>query len=206
MREFSALVLDLDGVVNWRIPIQKAGVPFLGHPKDREDLLKPIQIFPTQRESQDGRLTPKSIYDAARHLVTPVFPDVARVIRSLDRKFIFGNTGRLNNEVMILSTVISLTWAKIFDKFDDIYFRPRGYTTVQSKVAGIADIRKQFYDNEILVADDNPEDLIPEAVTFPNITFLLIKDLTTKRLIRGINLKNLPNVHPVPTLRAGLFG
>lgn len=206
MREFSTLVLDLDGVVSWRIPAQKAGVPFLGHPKNPEELLKPVPILPIDRESVDGKISTKVIYDAIRHTLAPVFPDVARVIKGLDGKFIYGNTGRLNNEPMIASTFLSLSWAKIFSNFYDIYFRPGGYTTVESKVAAIADIRRRFYENEILVADDNPQDLIQEAVTFPNITFLLIRDLTTKRLTRGIDLKSLPNVHPVSTLRAGLFG
>lgn len=199
------MVLDLDGVVNWRIPAQKAGVPFLGHPQRPEDLLKPVPILPAQRESLDGKISPIIVYEAIRHSIPPVFPDVARVIRGLDEKFIYGATGRYNNEAMIASTVLSLTWAKIFSKFDDIYFRPTGYTTVQSKVAAIADIRKQFYENEIIVVDDNPEDLIPEAVTFPNISFLLIRDFTTNRLLRGINLSTIPNVRVVSTLRAGIL-
>lgn len=202
MKECGAIVLDLDGVVNWRIPAQKAGIPLFGQPSIH---LEPVAIRPVQKEVLDRRISARVIYDAIRHSLTPVFPDVIRVIKELDGKFIFGNTGWHNNEPMIAATVWSLTWAGIFSRFDDIYFRPAGYKTVESKVASIADIRRQFDDHEICVADDNPLDLIPEAITFPNIRFLLISDLTTGRLTNGIDFSTLPNVHRVSTLRAGLL-
>lgn len=198
------LVLDLDGVVNWRIPAQRAGIPILGH--HNPDIYRiPIDTFPANREMYRRPLL-KDIYDAIRHGTVPVFPDVARLLKELKSTVIYGSTGRRNTYPMVYSTYFSLKMAGILDKFDDIYFKPEGYTTTEGKTAALDDIRRQWDDDQIFVVDDNPDDLLRMAKTFQRIRFILMRDLTTKRLTRGINMeKDFPNVQINETLRSALL-
>ncbi len=196
------LVLDLDGVVNWRVPAQKSGIPFLGY-YNPEKYKIPVRVRNITREIND-QFSLKDIYDAIRHLLAPIFPDVARLIKELENTTIYGSTGRQNTKSMVYATFWSLRMAGIIDKFDDIYFRPTGFTTTESKVAALYDISQQWDQDQILVADDNPGDILPMARVFPNIRFFLIRDLTTSRLLRGVRPEEFPGVQIKPTLRAAL--
>lgn len=205
MPEHRVVLLDLDGVVFWRVPAQKAGLPVLGDPKVREKFYKPVSIKPARKYPIDYRFKPKSIYDGVRHSLAPAFPDVVRLIKQAENATFYGGTGRHNTEAMTLATTFSLTWAGVERRFDDIYFRPEGYTTAETKVSALADIRRQWDDDQIEVADDNPADLLPMSRTFPNLRFHLIRDLTTDRLLRGIDLaQDFPNVDINRTLRQAL--
>lgn len=204
-RPFSVLLTDLDGVVFWRIPAQKTGIPLLGTPNP-ERYAQPVAIYHPKRQIIEQRSL-KSIFNAIRHAAAPVFPDVVRLIKELDNVSLYGNTGRPSEEFMIFVTTASLKFAEIFDKFDDIYFRPLGLTNVEAKASTLAGIRNQWDDDQIIVVDDNPEDLLPVAKTFPNIKFHLIRDFSTSRLLRGIDLSNdFPNVRVNKTLREALYG
>lgn len=199
------IVLDLDGVVNWRIPFQKAGVPLIGKPNP-DGYLKPVAVKPLNREQLDP-FTPKQIYDGVRHLLAPVFPDVIRVINTLDgSSTIYGNTGRHNSKLMKAATVTSLTWFGIYSKFGDIYFRQHGFTTLEAKTAALADITQTWNEDQMEIVDDNPHDLLPISRMFRNARFHLIRDWTTDRLLKGVDMREFPNVDIKPTLRAALLG
>lgn len=205
MPEHRVIVLDLDGVVNWRIPAQKAGVPIIGR-HDPTRYFTPIDIRPTEWIDLEGHVTIKGYYDGVRHLAAPVFPDVIKVIKSLEETTLYGSTGRHYEKLMVYATYISLNIAGISKSFDNIYFRKQDYTTTEAKVAALADIKRWWDDEQIEVVDDNPADLLPMARTFPNIRrFHLIQDWTTKRLLRGVDLvKDFPNVKISRTLREAL--
>lgn len=205
MPEHRVVVLDLDGVVNWRIPAQKAGIPLIGK-HDPRRYTTPVEIYQTQDVDLNGHISFKSVFSGTRHLMAPVFPDVAKLIKGLDDTTIYGSTGRPNEKPMVYATGHSLEFAGTLDKFDYIYFRPKGYTTTEAKVAALADIRRWWDDEQIEVVDDNPGDLLPMARTFPKIRrFNLIRDFTTNRLLKGIDLeKDFPNVKIARTLREAL--
>lgn len=124
-----------------------------------------------------------------------------------NRVGIYGNTGRHNDPSMVSATYVSLALNRISDRFKDIFFRQRGLTTAESKISALKHVADDFSAGEqIVVADDNPADLLPMAKHFPKVRFFLISDLTTDRLLRGINLEEeFPNVKVKSTLRAALL-
>lgn len=206
-RPFSVLLTDLDGVVFWRIPAQKAGIPFIGnyHPQIYMDLLARMKH---DHVIKNSKLTPFDLWNAARHIVVPVFPDVVKVLKDLDRNiWVYGNTDRYNNTPMVFATGKSLEMAGILDRFTAFHFREKGVSTLTSKMAGLIRIIEGIATpNEIVMVDDNPLDLIPFARSYPDVRFILIRDLTTDRLLSGVDMKALPNITMAPTLRKGLQG
>lgn len=203
--ENKALILDLDGVVSWRIPVQKTGVPIIGH-HNPDRYTKPVKEVLPSGEPSVYSMNTMSIFSALRHFFAPVFPDVINVIKSIPSDVcIYGNTGRKNELPMIYFTSLSLGIAGISDKFEQIYFKPKGHKTLEHKLAVSRMIAKKHGEENMIVADDNPYDLIPQARQLQRAKFLLIKDLTTDKLTRGINMaKEYPNVLICNTLRQGL--
>lgn len=210
-RPFSILLTDLDGVVFWRIPAQKAGIPIIGGKPENylgpDNFARQVLSSKTDRRLDD-KVTPEAVWDAARHFVVPVFSDVARLFHALDSSIIiYGNTGRHHNPAMVLSTWTSLRLAGIDDRFTRIFFRQKGSSTVTSKVFGIKwTIDHICSEDQIVAADDNPLDLLPMATLYKQARFILIKDWTTERLLRGVDMDDYPNVTIAQTLRKGLLG
>ncbi|TSC88322.1 MAG: hypothetical protein G01um10147_227 [Microgenomates group bacterium Gr01-1014_7] len=206
-RPFSVLLTDLDGVVFWRIPAQKAGLTLNGT-NCLEHYLQPVNDLSFNGRIDD-LLSPETVLKALRHLLVPVFPDVKNVLRELheNRIKIMGNTGRYNDCAMVSATNVSLALNGVSDCFQDILFRPYGFTTAESKDAGFRYATLHVApEQEIIAVDDNPLDLLPLARKHPNGRFVLIRDLTTDRLLRGVNLEeDFPNVQVHPTLRAALL-
>lgn len=199
------VVLDLDGVVTWRIPCQKAGIPIIGQ-HDPGKYAQAIREVPVALGPSDEALNLGTYFSAGRHLLSPVFPDVARVIKGLDPGIvIFGNTGRSDKLPVVNATWESLALAGLDGRFRLIYFKPDGQETVEHKVAVTGKIAKQYGEKKIVVADDNPYDLLPQAARFPGSRFILIRDLTTRKLLGGINMATeYPNVVIARTLRQGI--
>lgn len=204
--ERAKVVLDLDGVVNWRFPAQKHGIPIIGKPSP-ERYASPERALPVLRHLPYKPPTLGNFLNAMRHALTPVFPDVVKVIKEFDPSIkVYGNTGRINDQSMVFMTHVSLERAGILGRFEDIYFRPETYTTTEGKLAALADIIRKSGHDQIICVDDNPGDLLPMAGTFPQVRFGLIRDLTTARLLKGVNMENYPNVGVYPTLRRALLG
>lgn len=108
---------------------------------------------------------------------------------------------------MIAATWRSLEIAGIADKFADIYFKPDGQRTVEHKLAVSTEKAKEFGEENITIVDDNPYDLFPQARKLRRARFGLIRDLTTNRLLKGINMAtDYPNVTIYHTLREALLG
>ncbi|MDO8576854.1 MAG: hypothetical protein Q7R82_00775 [Candidatus Daviesbacteria bacterium] len=205
-RKRKAVILDIDGVVNWRFPAQQAGIPLLGH-HNPDKYTRSIKEVPIAFGPSRDLSNIVSCYSAARHFITPVFPDVTRVIKGLDREetVIFGNTGRPNESLMVAATWGSLRIAGIADRFALIYFKPKGQKTVEHKFAVSAKKAEEYGEENITVVDDNPYDLFPQAKRLRRGKFVLIEDLTTDRLTKGIDMASeYPNVIVAKTLRQGL--
>lgn len=209
-RPFSVLLTDLDGVVFWRIPAQKAGIPLFGH-SDHINYDLPKTVVSSVNGEVDKSFNPLYIFHALRHLIAPAFPDVISLFSELQNIYgvsIYGHTGRHNNTPLTLATILSLEFAGISKNMNGLNFRQKGRTTLESKTSSLLWTTQNIASpEEIVVADDNPMDLLPMAKLFREARFVLIKDLTTNRLLRGVNLEeDFPNVTLASTLRKGLLG
>lgn len=200
-----ALVLDIDGVVNWRIPFQYAGLPIIGQHNARKYSAY-IGEVPVDTGPADDLISLRNLVSVWRHYIAPVFPDVTRVIKGLDMQTaVFGNTGREKELNMVRATWDSLDMAGIDSRFREIYFKPVGQKTVEHKLAVTKKIAEKYGEENIVVADDNPFDLLPQAARLPTARFILIKDYTTNKLLKGIDMsKHYPNVVIGRTFRHGL--
>lgn len=86
----------------------------------------------------------------------------------------------------------SLAKAGILERFQDLYFRPRGITTAVSKLSGVAYLRQQY--DQVVHFDDNPLDGVPIARFFPDVQVVIVRDYSTDRLLRVVDLAGLPNL------------
>lgn len=209
-KPFSVLLTDLDGVIFWRIPAQKAGIPLLGNVTPQTYINQALRALQEKKDfgGSDTKPTMLDNWQAIRHLVVPVFPDVIRVLNELDSNiWVYGNTGRHKSPPMTAATWLSLQMAGIHHRFNGIIFRERNSGTTSNKEGGLQRTIKGFADeDEIVVVDDNPLDLIPMAYNHPNVRFILIRDLTTDRLLKSLDMKTgFKNVTIARTLREGLL-
>ncbi len=119
------VVLDLDGVVNWRFPAQKHGIPIIGK-HNLERYASPERVLPVVRNLPDKPPTLGSFLNAMCHALAPVFPDVVKVLKDFDSGIkVYGSTGRINDKSMVFMTHVSLELVGILRRFEDIYFDQR---------------------------------------------------------------------------------
>lgn len=199
----TALSLDLDGVVCWRPPFQTKAVR--DYFKSGPDIYIPPPFIPViprelRRKIRNEPITRKKelidLFLARTHFV---FHGVKKTLLNLDDVDIYGNTGRPNKKAWVDLTLEKLKRAEILDKFTDILFRPNGYTTMLSKIAGVSELRELY--RQVIHVDDNPEDALPIAARFPDVQVVIVQDLTTGLLFSRVEMEKFPNVRRVAVFK-----
>lgn len=195
-----ALALDLDGVLIWRpIPFQlSATIRRLRH---GTAIFDPPQKLPEKTGFGIYHIspTPMERLSLLWHQPRFVYPGVAENMLNIKNVDIYGNTGRLGRSHWNRLTRAQLERAFIMGRFKDIFFRPEGISTKESKLLAVDFLLELGY-ARVRCIDDNPADLLPICKRFPSLVDgVLISDWSTKFLLRGVDLKEIPNFYVVRT-------
>lgn len=198
-----AISLDLDGPTIWRI-IPRQWDAVKEYKKHGTAIYRAPSCYPkTLPCTSDHPLTLKEIISFPAHQIRFVFPDAARALNELKEVDVFGNTGRPDKNTWQEMTRRTLRRGGILERFQDIFHRPIGIHTTESKLCRVGILRNSY--SRVAHVDDNPANALPIAATFKDVPVYLICDLSTGYLLQRVNLeKDFPNVTVVSTLRQAL--
>lgn len=198
-----ALSLDLDGPVIWRIiPIQSEAIR--KYRKYGPAIYSaPASIPPTPKYNGNRPLRPDEIPNLFAHSIRFVYPDAGKALLELEGVEVFGNTGRPDQKAWIEITKGTLQRGRVLGRFANVFHKPSGLHTMESKLANVALLRQHC--GRVAHIDDNPADALPIAAMFPDVAVRLVRDLSTDFLLSGILLeRDFPNVKVVSSLREAL--
>lgn len=189
---------DLDGVVIDRRPL----VGQFGAVRDfllnGTTIYKPPTIPDVPRFVQVARVSSsKEAIVLFFHSIRPLKKGVKEFIESSHADK-YGNTGRSNKKPWVEMTRRTLSRGGIFEQFEDVFFKPEGIRTIESKGAAIAELRKRY--GCVRHYDDNPADVLGLARVFPDVQFIIVQDLTTGLLLSRTEMSEYPNVQRVAVL------
>lgn len=193
-----ALSLDLDGVVVGRIPFQwaAAGRLFRRPPID----FSPPPLTKLNRGILYEEPNLKTRLNLFRHSIAPVTRQARQVIPQLSQfADVYANSGRANTSIWIEHAISAFKKAGIGEYIKGYYFKPQETRTVVSKMAAIADLRKEY--DKVTHVDDNPKDALPIARAFPDVNVVILQDLSTGLLVSMKELQQYPNVRRIVHLR-----
>ncbi len=200
----AAVSLDLDGVVFKRFPFQFKAI-WRRHllRKGVGIYLPPAEIPEMVREEVTDRLRPAELPNFIVHMVRRVPEEVKSAILSLygigfD---IYGNTGRSSRGPWVNMTMASLERHGVLDYFLDVFFKPEGFKTRDSKINAVAKLRERY--ERVVHFDDNPEDALPMAELFPDVKLVIVQDKSTGLLYSREEALRYHNVTRVITFQQG---
>lgn len=198
-----ALSLDLDGPVIWKIiPIQSTAIREYGK-YGPAIYSAPASIPPTPKYNDNRLLKPGEIFILFAHSIRFVYPDARRSLQELQEVEVFGNTGRPDQKAWRWITKGTLQRGKVLGRFANVFHKPSGLHTMESKLANVALLRQHY--GRVTHVDDNPADALPIAAKFKDVEVRLVRDFSTDFLLSKIYLENdYPNVKVVSTLREAL--
>lgn len=183
-----AFSFDCDGVLVTTFPYQAGALrrlnPNLFQP--------PIEIPVIKHEVTGGNLRSREIPSFLLHCLKWVPRSTIEALDILYSQCLYVNIGRRNTKPWVDLTKRSLARAGILERFQDLYFRPRGVTTAVSKLHGVACLRQQY--SQVIHFDDNPLDGVPIAQFFPDVLVVIVRDYSTNRLLKEVNLTRLTNL------------
>lgn len=189
---------DFDGTVISRKPL----VGQFGAVRDflvrGTAIYEPPTIPDVPRFIQDARVSsPKEAVTLFFHSIRPLKKGVKEFIENSDADK-YGNTGRSNKKPWVEMTRRTLSRGGILEEFEDVFFKPKGFKTIESKGAAIAQLRKRY--ENVRHYDDNPADVLGLARVFPDVQFVIVQDLTTGLLLSRTEMSEYPNVQRVAVL------
>lgn len=194
-----ALVLDLDGVVIFRLPWQAKAERDYGK-KGCGLYVPPTDIPQIAREIRHEGLGVVEVGSFVFNTMRCVFPDVSRVLPQIEDMDVYGNTGRSNKASWVAMTRWQLRMGGVEGCFQDIFFKPKGTTTAGSKLGNVAYLLEKY--RVVRCVDDNPADLLPILNKFPDrVEGVLVRDRSTDLLLAGIDIKSYPNFRVVSKFR-----
>lgn len=196
-----ALSLDLDGVVFPRIPVQWKAL-FHYAMKGRAIYQPPELVEFVDRPPLND---PPGLIESgllAIHRKRKVPRDVIDTFADTGGITICGNTGRPNSEAWVAMTIEALLRDGVLGYFENVYFRPQGLSTRESKATVVDHLRQQY--PRVIHFDDNPADALPIAACFPDVKVVIVQDLTTGLLYSRREAQRYPNVRRVASFRAGV--
>lgn len=196
-----ALSLDLDGVIFPRIPVQWKALLHYAM-KGRAIYQPPKLVGFIDRPPLDDPPGPIERRLLAIHRRRRIPQDVVDTLSNTGGATICGNTGRPNREAWVAMTIEALLRDGALGYFEDIYFRPHGLITVESKAAVVGYLRQRY--PRVIHFDDNPADALPIAACFPDVDVIIVQDLTTGLLYSRREAQRYPNVRRVASFRAGV--
>jgi hypothetical protein len=193
---------DLDGVVIDRRPL----VGQFGAARDfvfkGAAIYEPPTIPLVPRfVNENGVSSPKEAVILFFHSIRALKKGVREFIESSDADK-YANTGRSNKRPWVNMTRKTLSNGGVLEQFEDIYFKPKGFRTIESKGAAIADLRERYA--RVRHYDDNPADVLGLARVFPDVEFVIVQDLSTGILLSRTELSQYPNVSRVAALNGRL--
>lgn len=191
-RKKGALILDIDGVVLRRFPFQFKAVLWLILNGPRI-YLPPREVPTPSYEEYTKRLSiPERIFFLA-HLNRTLMPGVLKTIPEAAECWdIYGNTGRPRRREFLDLTKNSLEAGGVLGNFEEIFYKPPGVRTRDSKMSFVGYLSEIY--EQIKYLDDNPADALPIARAFPNIDVRLMQDWSTGFLLNGVDRCDFPNV------------
>ncbi len=200
--DVEALVLDLDGVVILRPPYQAKATG--DYKKQSLDLYTPpTNMVQVTREIRRERLGVSEIGAFVFNTMRWVYPDVSRTLPQVKNVDIYGNTGRSNKTLWVAMTRWQLRMGGVEAEFEDIFFKPKGVKTRDSKLGNVAFLLERY--GRVRCVDDNPADLLPILNKFPDeVDRVLVQDRSTKQLLADVNLRDYPNLRVVSRFRDGV--
>ncbi len=189
---------DLDGVtINRRLLVGQLGAT-------KNFLIRGTAIYepPTIPNvprfiREEGVGSPKEVVLLFSHSIRGLKKGVKEFMESSSADK-YGNTGRSNKRPWVEMTRKTLSRGGILEGFEDIFFKPKGFKTIESKGAAIAGLRERY--EHVRHYDDNPADVLGLARVFPDVEFVIVQDLTTGLLLSRTEMSEYPNVQRVAVL------
>lgn len=189
---------DLDGVVIDRRPL----VGQFGAIGDF--LLKGAIIYEPPTIPDVPRFIREAGVGSPKEAVVLFFHSIRAVKRGV-KEFVensgadkYANTGRSNKRPWVEMTSRVLSRGGILKQFEDVFFKPEGFKTIESKGAAIAELRKRY--ERVRHYDDNPADVLGLAKVFPDVDFVIVQDLSTGLLLSRTEMSEYPNVQRIAVL------
>ena len=196
-----AISLDLDGVVIFRPPVQ-AGALVNRYIKRRGSGMysTPDTVPQITRESPaEGQMKPGELVSYLIHCLKWVYPGARNFMKDQQGVDFYGNTGRKNKNPWVQLTRKTLERGGVFERFEDIYFKPEGTRTMLSKLEAIDRLRTRY--TQVTHYDDNPADALPIAAFFPDVKVVIVQDLSTGLLYSRQEGARYPNVTRIARLK-----
>ncbi|MBI4097132.1 MAG: hypothetical protein HY428_01835 [Candidatus Levybacteria bacterium] len=195
-----AVSLDLDGVVfGGRIPIQTA--VFTPWKYNRPFVPEHKQVTLADRVVMSDTLSPIEWLELQLHARRSVKPEFAAIVERMQADAIFGNTGRPNHEQMVKLTREKLQEAGIAGYFRDIYFKPDGVRSEESKYWALTELVERGFD--VVHYDDNARTVKLLAGALPHVRFVIVGDLSSGLLFSRREMESYPNVARIAVHNSG---
>ena len=192
-----AILYDLDGVIIGRPPVQFSALwkyMFMGN-----RIYIPPELPSTLNRTEDpARIS--TFFEATSFYFQSLRSVKSGISEHLGKQTAdkFGNTGRPNKTPWVKMTRHTLSKGGVWTQFDDIFFKPVGAKTIESKGVAIAQTCEAY--EVVTHIDDNPADVLGLAKFFPNVQFIIVSDRSTGILMSRVELREYPNVKRVALL------
>lgn len=209
----TVLLLDLDGVVFERVPVQAGVFSVITRRLFRKPLYDISQYYgPVQRQLDWYLLHQEELLSHwlhSRRNVKKGVRQALQVVSESEESDIIGNTGRRFKAEWVEMTEETLRQGLVLDYFhnstkrkEPIFYTPKGVSTIQSKL-DVTNWALERY-TRVIVADDNPDTTVAVAANFPRVEVLAVQDWTTKLMLTRNVLRQNPTIEVVPSLPVGL--
>lgn len=184
--------LDFDGFVfGQRFPAQIAALT-----KHKPLIPGEVPVTGADRKVVNHPFTLSDMVELWMHFGRHVRPEAARMVRDIYNAggIIIGNTGRTSTLPMVTLTQEGLEEAHLNYFFQDIYYKPEWMrSSDESKHWALVDMKSQGYEN-IFHYDDNARTVRRLAPLHPDVSFVIVQDLTSGILFSRREMKKHPNV------------
>lgn len=195
-----AVSLDLDGVVfGGKPPVQTA--VFTPWKNNRPFVPEHKQFTHADRVVKSHSLSPLEWLELQLHARRPVKPEFAAIVERMQADAIFGNTGRPNHESMVNLTREKLQEVGIAEYFEEIFFKPKGIRSDESKYWALKELVERGFD--VVHYDDNARTVKLLAGALPDVRFVIVEDLSSGILFSRREMESHPNVARIAVHNSG---
>lgn len=139
---------------------------------------------------------PLSIFEKVNFIIHSkrrVRPEMAEFVKNTKAEAIFGNTGRPNHVLMVRMTRARLRQTRINKYIDDIFFKPEGVSSDESKYWALRQLLEMGF-ADITHYDDNALTVKRLAGALPQVRFVIVQDLTSGILFSRREMEKYSNV------------